>query len=125
MAGATFFPRTYETYLPTAARTSHPTAVPVDQSSYRGAKFYIDITALTGTSLTFTIQAVDPVTGNVSTVLASAAKTGTGPFTLTVYPGTTTVANVALSDVMPRRWQITVTGTFTNATYAIAYERLA
>lgn len=125
MAGPTFFPRTFETYLPLEARTSHPTAVAVDQGSYRGVKIYIDITALTGTSLTFTLQAVDPVTGTASTVLASAAKAGTGAFTLTVYPDSATVANVALADVMPRQWKITVTGTFTSATYHISYEKLA
>lgn len=125
MAGPTFFPRTLETYLPSAARTSHPTAVAVDQGAYRGVKFYIDITAFSGTSITFTVQALDPISGNASTVLASAAKTGTGPFTLTVYPDTATVANVALADVMPRRWQITATGTITSVTYSIAYERLA
>jgi hypothetical protein len=125
MAGPTFFPRTFETYLAQATRTSHPTAVAVEQTSYRGVKFYIDITALTGTSLTFTIQAVDPVNGTLSTVLASAAKTGTGAFTLTVAPDATTVANVALSDYAPMKWQITVTGTFTSAAYHISYQKLA
>lgn len=125
MAGPTFFPRTFETYLASAARTTHPTAVPVEQGSYRSLKFYIDITAFTGTNITFTLQAVDPISGNVSTVLASAAKTGTGPFVLTVGPGVTSVANVSLSDIAPRRWQITTTGTITSATYSVSYERIA
>lgn len=125
MAGPTFFPRTFETYLEPAARTTHPTAVEVHQGNYRGVKFYIDITAFSGTSITYTIQAVDPVTGTASTVLASAAKNGTGAFTLTVYPDTATAANVALSDVAPRIWQITTSGTITSVTYGISYERLA
>lgn len=125
MAGPTWFPRILETYLPLAARTSHPTATVVNQDSYRGVKIYIDITAFSGTSITFTVQALDPLNGTVSTVLASAAKSATGAFTLTVYPDAATVANVALADVMPRRWQITATGTITSVTYSIAYEKLA
>lgn len=125
MAGPTFFPRTLETYLPSAARTTHPTAVAVDQGAYRGIKFYIDISAFSGTSITFTVQALDPISGAVSTVLASAAKTTTGAFVLTVYPGSATAANVSLQDAAPRRWQITTSGTITSVTYSISYERLA
>jgi hypothetical protein len=124
MAGATFFPRSLETYLALAARTTHPTAVAVDQGSYRGLRLNIDITAFSGTSITFTLQSLDPLTGTVSTVLASAAKTGTGAFTMTVYPGITAAANVSLSDFMSRRWQITTSGVITSVTYAISYERL-
>lgn len=125
MAGPTWFPRTFETYLPLAARATHPTAVSVQQGAYRGVKIYVDITAFSGTSITFTVQALDPLNGTVSTVLASAAKTGTGAFTLTVYPDTATVANVALADVAPRAWQITTSGTITSVTYSISYEKLA
>lgn len=125
MAGSTFYPRTLETYLASGARTSHPTPTAVDQGSYRGLKVYVDISAFTGTSITFTLQALDPISGTASTVLASAAKSATGAFTLTVAPGVATAANVALGDYAPDRWQLQQSGTITSVTYSVAYERLA
>ena len=91
---------------------------------YRGVKVTINLSALTGTSATYTIEGLDPISGNASgTLLASAAKTATGTFTLTIYPGIAETANVDQSDVLPIWWRIKTTGTYTVCTWS-AYAEL-
>lgn len=110
---------------PSATITSHATASNINAGTARGVKFYIDITAFSGTSITYTIQCVDPATGTLSTVLASAAKSATGGFTLTVAPGVATVSNVALGDFVPRIFRLQTSGTITSVTHRISYELLS
>lgn len=81
-----------------------------DQSNplHRGVKVVIDVTAIAGTTPTFTvtIRGKDPASGKYFTILASAALTATGTVVLTVYPGIAAVANVSASDVLPDTWRI-------------------
>ena len=56
-----------------------------------------------------TIEGYDEVSGQWVTLLTGAAITGTGTTTLTLYPGVTVSANVAVSDVLPRTWRVTMT----------------
>lgn len=64
------------------------------------------------TSLTFTVKAYDPIKGAATdTLLASAAKTGNGQFSLTIYPGIAETANVDQSTVLPEYFMVDITGT--------------
>lgn len=91
---------------------------------YKGLKVTINLSAITGTSVTFTLEGLDPISGLSSgTLLASAAKTATGTFTLTIYPGLTETANVDSADVLPLWWRIKTTGTYTVCTWS-AYAEL-
>jgi hypothetical protein len=69
----------------------------------RGVKVVVDVTAITGTgpTLTVKIRGRDSGTGKAYDMLASAALSATGTTVLTVYPGVTASANVAISDVIP------------------------
>jgi hypothetical protein len=53
-----------------------------------------------------TINAIDKVSGKKSTVLASAAITGTGTTVLKVGPGLTAAANLVANDVLPPNLEI-------------------
>jgi hypothetical protein len=82
----------------------------------RGAVFYINITAITGTgtpTLTVTIQGKDAASGTYYTILASTGLTATGFTVLRVYPGLTAGANLVVSDILPSVYRIsyTITGT--------------
>lgn len=85
---------------------------------FRGAKFYLDVTAVTGTNPTLDvkIQAFDPVSGQYIDIAnaAFAQKTGASTAMLTVYPGIATSANVAVSDVMPANYRAVATVGGTN-----------
>ena len=74
----------------------------------RGVKVVVNITAITGTTPTFTvtIQGKDSASGAYFTLLASAALNATGTTVLTVYPGLTAAANVTVNDVLPRTWRV-------------------
>jgi hypothetical protein len=106
-------------YLPSAARTDH-TATGVVQTTTMstGSTNFINVTAFSGTSITFTLaDSADDVA--YTTVLASAALAATGQVALTVYPGLTETANIDASAILGRKWKITSTGTITSVTYKI------
>lgn len=90
----------------------------------RGVVLFIDITTLTGTTPTVTVnlQLLDVVSGNWVTVASSAALNATGESTLTVYPGIAATANVAINGVIGRTWraQAVVGGTPTSVVATIA-----
>lgn len=81
------------------------------------AHIAIDITAIAGGSLTFTVEGKDPASGKYYTLLATAALAGTGTTILRIFPGATAVANLAANDIMPGifrvKWVITTTPTAT------------
>jgi len=111
------------TLLASAARTA--TASSADQVNYdaRGVHIYINVTAVTDTPcVVFTAEDKDPVSGAYATLLTSAAITGTGLTRLTVYPGATPVANVAVSLPLPRTWRLTAThGDADSITFSAGY----
>ena len=88
-----------------------------DQTNFngRGLKCTYDITAITGTNTTLTIQGKDVASGKYFTLLASAALTTTGTTVLTVYPGLTASANAVANDVVPRTWRVITTNTALSA----------
>jgi hypothetical protein len=98
------------------------TYVSADQQNLgrRGLKLTVDITANAGAfTFTVTIQGKDPLSGKYYTLLQSAALAANGTTILTVYPGVTPAANVAVSDVLPSTWRVSVTLATSNATATI------
>ncbi len=110
--------------LPSAVRTDHITGNQVLQynAEYRGLRLTINISAFTGTSITFTIVGVDPISGLTYTLLASAAKSAAGLFTLLVAPAATAAANVAVVDLLPEQWKLVPSGVITSVTYSVRAE---
>lgn len=112
------------TLLASAARTATVSAS--DQTNYsgKGARVYIDVTAIVSTpSVVFTIEVKDPISGIYTAILTSVAITGTGHTVLTVYPGATVAANVTLSNVIGRVWRVTAThGNANSITYSVGYD---
>ena len=94
-----------QTILASAARTAD-SDTQVSHSGI-GGKIIIDVTATAATpSVVFTVQGIDPASGKAFTILASAAKTGTGTTVLTIHPFATASANVAVNDFLPENFNI-------------------
>lgn len=97
------------TLLASAERTA--TTSSTDQTNYnwRGAHIVIDVTAIAATpSIVVTVQGKDVISGKYYTILTSAAITGTGTTVLRIYPGLVAVANLTISDILPRLWRVSV-----------------
>lgn len=103
--------------------TASSSTLVFDNHNYRGVHVAVDITAMSGTLpvLTIYIEGLDTASGKWYTLLASAALNLTGLNLLTIYPGVATVANVAVSQVLPAtwriRWTISGVGATTTATF--------
>ena len=68
----------------------------------RGVKAVLNVTAVPGVdTVQLIIEGRDPVSGAYYTVIAAAARVASGIDVLTVYPGITVAANVAVSDALP------------------------
>ncbi len=103
-----------------AARTATPTAVTRRVDRFKGCVLTVDTTAA-GTSPSTTVKIEGVMSsGNVYTILASAAITGTGVTTLTVYPGAAATNNVSANAVLPQTIKVTAThGNSTSHTYSM------
>lgn len=81
-----------------------------DQTNLYGSGLHlvIDITAITGTTPTYTvtIEGKDPTSGKYYPILASAALTAVGTTVLRVYPGFTAAANLTANDALPLTWRV-------------------
>ena len=98
------------TILASAARTATASSADITNYNGRGAHIVINVTAVTSTpSVVFTVEGKDALSSAYYTILTSAAITGTGTTALTVYPGATAAANVAVSQILPRTWRVTAT----------------
>ena len=104
---------------PSAVRTANQSFPEIFANGNTGIRVDIDITALTGTSVTFTLQYYEATSGTWLTLLASAAQVGAAHITLTVDPRATTSANVALNAILPNRMRVTTTGTWNPATFGV------
>lgn len=108
------------TLLPSAARTASVNTA--DQvSSGDSAVIVIDATAAAATpSVVFTVQGKDAVSGKYYTILASAAVTGISTTVLRVGPGLTAATNLAVNDIMPTVWRVSVAaGDADSLTYSL------
>jgi hypothetical protein len=79
-----------------------------DPLSIGAARFYINITAVAGTtpSVTVTIEEYDPTSNTYNPVLVSAALTAAGKTVLTIAPGTTAAANVTANTILSRNFRV-------------------
>lgn len=109
------------TVLESTARTATVSSSAVVGEGHRGAHIILTATAVTaGASIVPTVEGYNSVTDAWYTILTGAALTGTGTTVLKVYPGITPVTNVAVSDVLPARWRVTMTAADSkSATYSI------
>lgn len=82
---------------------------------HRGLTLFVNITAAGGTtpSITFTINAVDPMSGALVPMLVGQAITAPGEQMLQIYPGIAVTANGSANAVLPSQFRITwaITGT--------------
>lgn len=95
--------------LKSAAITANGNTDIQANSFYRGIKVYIAPgTFGSGASaITVKVQGFDPISLSYFDVLTSASLTASTFALLTVAPGVTASANVAISDVLPRSWRVT------------------
>jgi hypothetical protein len=107
-----------QSFATLSAASSGSNTVDLPNVNCSGLRLVIDITAISGATLTVTIKGKDQLSGKYYTILASAGKTGTGTTVLTVYPTITASANVIAQDCLPSTYQIlwTVTGGTVTAT---------
>lgn len=113
----------YGSVLTGTAASASANGADQNNPTFRGLKVVVNVSAISGTSptLVVTLQGKDPASGSYYTLLASASLTSTGATVLTVYPGVTASANVAVSDVVPRTWRAisTVGGTGPSVSFTV------
>lgn len=112
-----------------AESAAHTTAYTGDEMHNPGAvglRVDVDISAISASpSVVFKVQKKNQAAGTWSDVIASAAKTGTGTFSLTVSPSVIAAANAVAQVEAPGVWRvITVPGDADSMTFQIAYEYL-
>lgn len=115
------------TLFASAARTADANSATITNMGSRGVIVKVNVSAISGASATgtFTIQGYDELSDNWYTVLASTAKSATGFFTLTVYPGNTVTSNVSASTVLPKQWRLNfdISSTTTpSVTFSASYD---
>lgn len=99
-----------DTLLASAARTATVQSATQTNRDCRGVHIYIKTTAASLTpSVVPTVEGYDETSQSWYVLLTGAAITGVGAVTLKVYPGITTSTNVAVSDVLPRKWRLNMT----------------
>lgn len=105
-----------------AARTATPTAVEISTYRAKALRVVIDVTAVTATPLlTVTVDGKDNLSGKYYNLITSAV-IGTAVTTvLTIAPGVTVAANLAVSAPLPDTCRITVShGDADSATYSVS-----
>lgn len=102
--------------LPGVGATASQNSPDLQNPYGRGVKVYINMVSAGTGSVTFTIAAKDPGSGQYVPLLSSAAIVASGLTTLTVYPGIAAVANVSASDVLPRTWRVQAVANNANPT---------
>ena len=115
--------RSYEVFA-SAARTATVSSSKKEGAGARTLTVAIDVTAIAATpSVVFTIERYNPIADDWTTVLASAAVTGTGNTVLVVDPAITVVANATASTSVPFTWRVTAThGDADSITYSVYAE---
>lgn len=109
------------TVLASASRTTTQTQSDQTNYNHKGIIVVLDMTvAGASPSVTLEIDGKDPVSGKYYAILTGAAVTTVTTNVYKVYPGVTTGANAAVSDVLPRTYRIKVTANNANAgTYSV------
>lgn len=97
--------------LTLAAASANVNGPDIANTSHRGVKVVVDVTAITGTTptLVVTIEGKDNASGKYYLLLASASLTATGTTVYTVYPGAPVSGNVSANDVLPKTFRVRAT----------------
>jgi hypothetical protein len=99
------------TAITSGTYTSNQTSSDLTNYTAKGVVVFISPGTVTGVTATVTIRGKDPVSGNYYNILQSATIATNTFQTLTVYPGNTVTANVSASTVLPKTWDIQLSGT--------------
>lgn len=107
-----------------AARTASANSPSFTGTDARTLTVIVDATDAAATpSVVFTIERYNPIGGDWTTVLASAAVTAAGNTVLTVGPGLPATANVSANTSVPHVWRVTATAGDADAlTYSVYAE---
>lgn len=132
ITGGTISPLTVAglTIETSAARNATANGTTITNASGRGAMFYINVTAASGTTPTLVVQlqVQDPVSTSWIDITgaATASITGTGLSMLTVCPGIVEAANTKVAQGLPRvfRFRWTIGGTTPSFTFSIGAQYL-
>jgi hypothetical protein len=89
-------------------------------NGYSGLRIDINISAFSGTSITYTVQAHHAAADVWVTLLASSAQTGTGNVDLHVDPRATAAANSVASKILTREVRVLSSGTITSVTHEVS-----
>ena len=112
---------TNNTLLASAARTATTNSADATNYNAKGAHIIINVTAITTSSLTVTVQGKCPISGVYYDILVGAAITSTGITILKVFPGVAAVANGSASDILPRTFRVSCAkGDASSWTYSVA-----
>jgi hypothetical protein len=101
-----------------AYTTTQTTADQVNSHGLKGGHFYINVSAVSGGSITVHIQGKDPVSVTYYDLLVSAAITTTGFTVMKLYPGVPGNPNLTANDLLPHLWRVQA---FANNASSITY----
>jgi hypothetical protein len=119
-AGNAYASQDLSALLSISGSSASSTQTATNQTNYmcRGVIVVFNVTALTGTNLTLTIQGVDGASGVAYTLLAGSAVTTTGTYVYVVYPGASGTGTASLP--LPHTWNVKVVpSSVTSATYTV------
>lgn len=110
------------TAFASAVRTASGNSGDLINVGSRGLHVVIDMTAVpTVETVTFTIEAKDPLSGKYYDVLVSSAIVAVSTVVLKVYPGLVVAANLAANDILPKTYRIKTTHSASgNFTYSVS-----
>lgn len=107
--------------VPLVARTTNILiASPLEfipPGQFTGMTLDIDLDAITGTSVTFSIVGYNDTTDDWHIMLSSAAQASAANVPLTISPHAPTTANVSLTRALPSRVGLITSGTWNPATF--------
>jgi hypothetical protein len=95
--------------LTLAGATTAQVSADLTNFNGRGVQIGINLTGLTGTSVTIAVQGKDVASGQYYTLLSSAAIAAAGFTLLTLYPGAPSIANQSSPQVLPRTFRVSAT----------------
>jgi hypothetical protein len=105
--------------LTLAAATSAQNSADLTNYNGRGLQLGVNVTSLTGTSCTVSVQGKDVASGQYYTLLTSPAITAPGFMLLTLYPGAPSTPNLSSPQVLPRTFRVLFTPTSATVTATI------
>ncbi len=107
------------TLLPHVARTANTTSSTLNAQGGDHVTFDVNLTAITGTSVTMNIEYYDSNAAAWYSLLVGTALTAAGRQRLSVGVTTPVVANVSTNGVPPIQMRVTTTGTWNPATFSV------